>query len=276
MLDDLALIRGGSKVVPHPRSAAGDQKRDEFISRILGIAGDPDLLWIPATADTTTSTDKSRHGATITYDATVAARRVRRGSGWALTFDGINDEGDIPDADRYSYVEPATFSVVALAKPTDATPTAANTVIARWDKDTDGESREWRFFLTSTAGLISLEIYDESANAYVGRTAPAMSDATWGLIGATYDGSGSVVGINIYEDGAVVDTLSTSGGTYAAMENTTAIVSLGHTLSAAATPVAEEFWTGDLGFILLARKALSREEMWEIKNLVNSFYDLAL
>jgi hypothetical protein len=265
--------------VPFPSSSAGDQKRDEFISRLLGIAGDPRALWIPATGDTTSAIEQNRHAAVYTYDATVASRRTRRGSGWALNFNGTSHEADSPDVDHMSFGDGATdepLSIVALVKPDDGTPAAQATILSKFNKDTDGELREWQFFLTATTGKPRLDLFDESANASIARAATTVADGAWVLLGATYDGSGAVGGINIWEDAAITDDATSTTGTYVAMENTTAIVSLGHTLSAAATPVAEEFWAGDMAFILVAARAFGQEDMWEIKALANAMFDLAL
>jgi hypothetical protein len=40
--------------------------------------------------------------------------------------------------------------------------------------------------------------------------------------------------------------------------------------------VAEEFWAGDLAFVLVAARAFGQEDMWEIKALTNAMFDLAL
>ena len=104
----------------------------------------------------------------------------------------------------------------------------------------------------------------------------AITASTLTLLAGTYDGSAANTGINVYVDGAVLDDADDSTGTYVAMENGATVTNIGATLSAASGPVAEEFWAGDMGFIALTAKELSIEDIWAIKALVNSYFDLSL
>ena len=265
---------------PAPGSSAADQLRDAFISDILRIMGAPEFLWIANGDDTTTSTELSRNADTITWDATVASRFTGLGSGFSQNFDASDDEGDSPDSDVHSFGDSAAdepMTVFALVEADDATPAADATIISKWNEDTDGQLREWRFYLTITNGYPRLEQYDESANTYIGREdQTALTANTWTFLAATSDGSGANTGINIYRDAVALDDADASSGTYVAMENTAAVLSIGHNLSAAATPVAENFWDGDMALIGIARKALSVEELWLMKSLINSYFDMAL
>jgi hypothetical protein len=167
--------------------------------------------------------------------------------------------------------------VFALVEADDATPAADATIISKWNEDTDGQLREWRFLLSGTNGYPRLELYDESANAYIGREdQTAITVDTWTMLSATHDGSGANTGINVQVDAVVLDDADSSSGTYVAMENTTAVLSIAHNLSAASTPVAEGFWDGDMASIGICRSALSIETLWAIKKLFNSYYDLSL
>ena len=84
--------------LPRAGTSRGDKARDEFVHAMLAIMGQPSFLWIPQSGDTTTGVEKSRHAATITWDASVAARLSVLGSGMAQDFDGDDGEGDTPDA----------------------------------------------------------------------------------------------------------------------------------------------------------------------------------
>jgi hypothetical protein len=78
---------------------------------------------------------------------------------------------------------------------------------------------EWELHLTSS-GYPEFNLIDASASGVIGRrdaTALGTSDV---LVVATYDGSGSVGGINLYKDAVLVDDTDASTGTYTAMEDT--------------------------------------------------------
>src|SRR3990167_8361400 len=123
VLHDGPLIRSPWGRVALPGTSVGDQKRDEFIHDFLAIVGDCRLLWLPRNTETTTSTTVDRNARTITYDATIAARKSPLGSGVAVTFDGTDQEGDTPDTANLSFGDGAAdlpFSVLALIKPTEA------------------------------------------------------------------------------------------------------------------------------------------------------------
>jgi hypothetical protein len=267
-------------ILAPPGTPEGDQKLNEFAADMLILMGEPELLWTPQTGDTTQATEMSRNADTITWDATVASRLSRRGSGWSQEFDNSNDEGDSPDSDDHSFVLGGTdepFSVFALVEADDATPTADATMIAKWNLDTDGESREWRFLLSASNGYPRLELYDESDNAFIGREdQTALSVDTFTFLCATYDGSAANGGINIFVNAVELDDANSSSGTYVAMENLGNVLNIGHSLSAAGTPVAERFWDGDMSLLGLCRKELTLDEVWAIKELINGFFDLTL
>ena len=276
----IRYIPGGGSRIARAGTPVGDQKRNEFVAAMLEAMGTPELLWTPKSGDATTATEASRNADVITWDATVAGRLSTRGSGKSQVFDASDDEGDSPDSDDHSFVlggvdEP--FSVFALVDADDATPAADATIISKWNLDTDGELREWRFLLSATNGYPRLELYDESANAQIGREDQTpLTVNTFTFLCATYDGSGVNGGINIFVNGAELDDANSSSGNYVAMENLGGVLSVGHSLSALATPVAERFWDGDMALIGLCRKELTEDEIWSIKELLNGFFDLSL
>jgi hypothetical protein len=259
---------------------AGDQKLDEFAASMLDVMGTPELLWTPQMGDTTSATELSRNADIITWDATVASRLGTLGSGLRQNFDAVDDEGDLLDSADHSFGDGAVdeaFSVFALVEADDATPTADANILTRWNEDSDAELREWRFNLSSTNGYPRLLLYDESANAFIGREdQTALTVDTWTFICVTYDGSGASTGIRIYVNAARTDDANVNNGTYVAMEDLNTVLSIGHSLSAAASPVAEEFWDGDMALIGLCRKELTIDEIWMMKSFINGHFDLTL
>ena len=82
----------------------------------------------------------------LTWSEDVSAfdtKPVELGSGYAINFNGTDEEGDTPDADDLSFRDGATddpLSLLALVNLTDATSSA---VLAKWDITTSSELREW-------------------------------------------------------------------------------------------------------------------------------------
>lgn len=254
---------------PRAGSPTGDQKRDEFIATILRICGPVELLWLPALSDTTTTTERSRNARVVTYDATIAARIGTLGSGVSVDFDGTDDEADVPDADALSFGDGARdspLSIIVLCKP-DAN-NALMSLLAKASSATVGE--EYQFFLDAS-GHLNFQLQDESADTYLEARYAAAVGTSWTLLGGTYDGTGGIFGLALFTDGLTRAITNDSSGTYVAMENGAALVHLG-----ARYTTKEQFFNGRIALAILCGKALTRDEMWELKNGVNAFCDLAL
>lgn len=253
------------------RNQVGGQVERQFVRDMLTVLGDCRLLWVPNLTDTTTSVERSRHTATITWGESLAAfdaARTRLGSGVAVPFNGSDEEGGTPDNDRLSFGDGANdepFSIVALIKP-DAN--AANMVVIA--KASSSSIEEWKLQLTSS-GHPQVSLIDESASANIGRRDATAFGTTWGLLTTTYDGSRSASGVRIYKDAARVDDTDNVGGTYVAMENTAALVHIGAWYTTKA-----EFFDGSLALVAVTAKQLSAAEVWAIKELVNGYYGLSL
>jgi hypothetical protein len=257
--------------VPSPGTPAGDQARDRFLSGLIDILGDARFIWLPKITDTTTSTDESRHGVTITYDATVASRISVQGSGVYVDWDGDNDEADTPDVDNHSFgdgVIDEAFSIVVLANP-DSDASAQSFI----SKQNSASVDEWGFGLTGTNSYPRLTLIDASSSYTIAREdQTGISASSDTLLVATYDGSADEAGIRLYKDGTRVDDAS-AGSTplsYAAMENGASQVRLGCVYGSAS------FYNGKLGLACLTGKELNIDDVDVLGKLVNAFFDLAL
>ncbi len=144
-------------------------------------------------------------------------------SNYSLSFDGTGDYIDCTDNDIFSFGNGTTDNPFSLSTWINMN-TVANFVPI--SKDSTG-AREWTIRMVS--GQIHFYIIDNSvSDGYLGRKnsySPAAN--TWFNLICTYDGSASASGIKIYLDGVRVDDADYIGtGTYVAMENTSAIVSI--------------------------------------------------
>lgn len=142
----------------------------------------------------------------------------------ALTFNGTSEEMDTPDAAGWSTA--GAFSVGAWIFLNTA---ASNVIWAKWDETTGSELREFHFSLDSN-GDIGFTIYDESANAAVGRKQEAaLSTGQWYFVVGTFDGGTDAAGVSIAVDGALTDDAGiVDDATFADAEDLATIVSIGY------------------------------------------------
>lgn len=159
------------------------------------------------------------------------------------------------------------FSVGAWIRPNAI---VTNVIAAKYDSA--GSKEEWRLFIDS-AGKLSLELHDASASA----TEIAISDAALTLgqmifVTATYDGGETAPVAKLYIDGALVnDGATTETGTYTAMENTDAPLTVGCS-GVTATPVAE--FHGRIALPFVTGKELSAtevEQLYELTRVLMGF-----
>ncbi len=250
-----------------------DRLRDEFISKLLDICGDVRFLWLAELGQTTTSTDKSRHAQVITWSKdqqTWDAPTAKLGSGYAQSFDGVDEEGDTPDVDRHSFgdgVSDQPFSILTLINPTDLA-TSSSIVSA----ENSASAQEYALQIQITTGKTELFLRDEDASGTINSVSTnGLTAGTWTLVIATYDGARLNSGLKISHDAVAEVMVPSASGSYVAMKNTAALLRLAHRFI-----TQEEFFAGDMAFALVTGKELIIEEQWVIKDLVNQFHDLSL
>ena len=260
-----------------PGTANATRARELFISQIHTIAGGADnvrLLWLPKNTDTTTTTSEEKDARVFTYDATIASRISALGSGVAVSFDGTDDEADVPDADDFSLGDSLTdmpFSVMGLVNQTASA--TFKTILSKHDLTTGAQKREWRFALNSTE-QVYFECVDESASATIARYYnTVLASSAWMLLTATYDGSRASSGIALYYNVARVDDTSEDVGTYVAMENGASLVRLGFAQGAAA---GVQFFSGSMAFVALIARQVQQDEVMAAAKACNAYFNLAL
>ena len=167
------------------------------------------------------------HTATLTNGPTFSTDvPVYVFSRYSVDFDGTDDYATIADADDLSFGNGSTdsaFSISAWVKMDDAT----NFRIAA--KTVSTNNREW-LFTTDPNDKFSLTLYDpDAANSILSRydTALTSFEGQWIHVCGTYDGSGNNSGISLYLNGSPVATVEVTSGSYVAMSNTAADVTIG-------------------------------------------------
>lgn len=246
-----------------------DRETEQFVAALHSI-GELRRLWVPALTGTDV-TDKSRNAATITYLKEVGdfdTPPAALGYGNIVTFNGTDEEADMPDADDVSFGDGASnepLSVIALVKQDVA---EAAVILA---KEASSSDEEW-VLETDSSGNPQFILTDESASATIGkRDATPLSTSSWSLISGTYDGNALASGIKIYLNGISTGDTNVATNAFVAMEAGASKVQVAHHY---ATPAL--FWDGSIAFIAIYAKELNADDQWYLKQLVNSFFDLNL
>jgi len=147
-------------------------------------------------------------------------------------------------------------------------PNAINTNVIIAKYDSAGNLEEWRLFIDSN-GKLSLELHDASASA----TEIAVSDdalvvGQQHFVVATYDGGEAAPVVNLYVDAQLVnDGATTESGSYVAMEDTAAPLTVGCS-GVTAIPVAE--FHGRISMPFIAGKALTAAEVASLYGIYQS------
>lgn len=268
-------------VIEHaPRTLTPAMYRQVFIEKLLSIGGDMRALWIPNAGDTTTTADETRHGQTWTYEDTglgdFDSSPSRIGNGIEVVFNGTSEEADTGDNARYTFGDGAVdqaFSVFAVVRVTAGA--GFQMILAKLDATTGSTEGEWAFGIDSSERP-QLSSYDDSASlGRIGRRdATALTTNTRYFLAATYDGTGLALGVRVYVNAVRVDDTDNSSGSYTAMEDKGGAVMLAHSITSEG--VAGNFWTGRIALAGLCAKELNVHEIWQMKEAINSHYDLSL
>ena len=255
------------------RSRTGSQVDRQFLHDLLGLLGDCRFLWVPNLTDTTTSTEASRHAGTVTWSESVAAfdtPPARLGAGAVVDFNGTDEEGDTPDADRLSFGDGAAdqpFSSVMLIRP-DAPLGGTQNLFA---KSNSLSAQEWELDLQSGTGYLRMALFDESASARIERLAGVSMGSSWTMVGHTYDGGGSVAGLRLHQDAVRSDVTTNTSGSYVALENTASALHIASRFTTKA-----QFFDGGVALAAVTAKELSESDLWVVKELLNSYFGLSL
>ena len=141
-----------------------------------------------------------------------------------------NERATTPDAAFWTRTL-AVFSIGAWVNIT--ADTSAKYLLARDDITTGVEVREWKVYF-DTSERVFMNIYDETANAYIGRYyTSALTEGRWYHVVWTYSGGSTNAACKIYLDGVQVDNTDDGGGVFVQSQNTAELTRLFHGLNAA-------------------------------------------
>ena len=210
-------------------------------------------------------TDSSGNGRNLMLSNMGSENWVSGPTGGALDFDGINERliGGSGYATFVSGTNDLPFSVCAFVNM-DA---AVGFRLASVTGTSTADTWEWYFGITITAQL-SLALYgngsssgqiksttDSTLSSYIGQ---------WVHVAATYDGSASYAGINLYSDGYYVDQTKNIQNTYTRMKSTGSALNIG--AFGVGTAFAG-FANGRIGEARLYNRELSAAEVLSISQM---------
>jgi prepilin-type N-terminal cleavage/methylation domain-containing protein len=177
--------------------------------------------------------------------------------GGTLEFDGSNDYIIIADVDALSFGSGGTDSPFSVSAWVNATALVEYADIVC----KIGATWEWELYLRN--GRPAFQLYDPDDD-YIGRYGNASIVSTgWHYLTATYDGSESSDGIQIFVDGEKLTATTTNdAGVYTGMPNSSAAVSIG------SSTYDKYYFTGMIDDARIYNYALSAEEVAQLANIL--------
>jgi hypothetical protein len=176
--------------------------------------------------------------------------------------DGTDDYVSVPDADNLSFGNGSSdspFTLTAWLKSN-----TANNV--RIIVKGDGTPQEYAF-TAGSAGTPNLNLFDNAYGNSIQITSDtALTQGTWQHWAVTYDGTGSHANSKIYLNGSAVSTTTASTGSYVAMHNTSAALSIGRNNITVGGTTYESFTNGHMDDVAVIAKELSASEVSAIYN----------
>jgi hypothetical protein len=174
---------------------------------------------------------------TLSGFSSTSGQDVVAGSGWtsdnrrwgdgALMFDGSDDYVRVPDHDSLSFGNSGTDSPFSIE--TTVYPTSLNTSsgTGNWIINKRNANTEDEYQIIFWGGVLQVSLFTGNGN-YIGKKSTKISEPNqWYYIVATYDGSKTAKGIELYVNGALQETIEISAGTYTGMVNQNQPVILG-------------------------------------------------
>ncbi len=186
------------------------------------------------------------------------------GSPPTFDFDGSDGYIDFGDNDIFTFgngTNDEPFSIFSWIK---IFATTSQGIVTKYGSSTS--LREWLFY--TTGGKLRLLLWNGSTNNFATGTTTFSTD-TWYNIACTYDGRGGSTaynGINLYIN-SVLESVTTSGGSYTAMNNTSQPVQI-------ATHSGGSFLNGNIGPTQIYNRALSANEVLHNYNALKGRFGL--
>lgn len=232
-------------------------RNTEDVAAAISIDSDLKLYWkCDDDAANTTVLDSSGkgHDGTASCNTSLLSENAKVDDGFNLTNDGGNQYASVADHNDFSFGDGSTdspFSIAMWGGRADALGVA----LAKYDP-AGGADKEWSLVINNSLQLV-FTISDKSVPAECYKRTDSGLSAGWHHMVATYDGSGSANGMELYVDGVKVTATTVSNGAgYVAMENLGEPVATGRYSDLASNP-----WNERIDDIRLYGRVLTAAEV---------------
>src|SRR3990167_6109153 len=184
-----------------------------------------------------------------------------------IKFDGVNDVLSLGDQ---TYLDALTqMSVFVVVKPTTVTTSAW----ASKYNDTASLARAWYFGSLST-GVCQFIVYDESANAAIGRNSATLQVVAGEL--AIFDGHWDgrlTTGVTVFKNGLQIDSVNNGSGTFVAMEN---VATIGRIGAGGASGAGAYFCDGEIAEVIIYNRWLNSKERKQVEEYLSKKFGVAI
>lgn len=240
---------------------------------ILGIIGSTGII-LPVgdslhSPTSTTFKTLGEEQVTFTYSEDPAGFDVPQGKQGIvpiLTFNGTDEQADTPDRGYFSLGDgtaggDVAFTIGAMIRLTSGG-SGTRAILAKYASG----AAEWAFVINPD-GTVKLTCGDQSKGVDSTRISDAaISEAVWHLVivtrPAAATGATAMDSVIISVDDAVVASTATSSSAYDGMENTSAVVELGHYLTAGG-----RWFAGSMTLPFLVKRVVTPDEKLRIWDL---------
>jgi hypothetical protein len=251
---------------PNPIYTASTRRA--FIADCLHILGDCRAFWMMHETSGTTFEDVSRYTKTSTLYAVgdlgtpVDISTISSGVAGRMPYILLAAGHCINSPDHADFTRAATnaFSLGGWFYLDDVTNVR---LISKFDSTTGAEAREFMFDCDND-GKLRLYIYDETANAAIGRKYnTALSTGQWYLLGARYDGGTDAANIDVLVNGVDVDDSDVADDAgFVTIQNTATILQIGYTEGSGGSP--ENLFSGKMGPMFFSHTDVSDDAWWQL------------
>jgi hypothetical protein len=181
---------------------------------------------------------------------------VKQANNYSLDFDGANDYITVSDNDSLSFGDGSTDSAFSISAWVKADSWLKFRILTK----TNSTNNEF-IFGGDGASRLYFYLFDNTVSNYIGQgSAGALSTGVWYHVVATYDGSGSSSGINVYANSSSVNSGGSTLGSYTAMHNTSANVRIGGLES------VPDYGNGKIKELAIYNKELTLNEILSMYN----------
>ena len=179
----------------------------------------------------------------------------------SLVFDGVDDYIQIGDSDNFSFGDGSTDSSFSISGWINMDSSDRFRIITKTNNNPDVE---WNFCTIST-GEAALILFDATDLKKIARKSSSLSSRTgeWIHIVATYNGTKSTSGINIYIDGQLDNDSTIDSGDYGGMHSTDSPIYIGMSKTGTSTV---NMANGNIADVAIYNTVLNQDNVTAIYN----------